>query len=213
MMSATPDSALDTGHLAFAVAPSSAIFSAGTSASTTLVRAMPVIVGPSPVTAIDTLAVVSIEVGGVPSSLRSSARNCEKQPACAAPISSSGFVPAPSANREALVKVPSIPEPVAIVPVPSSIDPCHCAVPVAAMGQSFVVGPGRGSAGVVLPFTIGRIRTRAFSELVSRAESPVADRRPVTQGECGTRSTSVQAAQLPSVRGLPSRRHGCQRSP
>src|SRR3546814_4906245 len=79
------------------------------------------VVGPSSPTMIETLAVVWIEVGGVSFLVRSRARYCEKQPACAAPSSSSGLVPLPSAKRDALVKLPSRPVAVDIVPEPSSI--------------------------------------------------------------------------------------------
>jgi hypothetical protein len=47
-----------------------------------------------------TLAVVSTEVGVKPASARPLENAIEKQPACAAPISSSGFVPSPSSKRD-----------------------------------------------------------------------------------------------------------------
>ena len=52
----------------------------------------------------------------------------EKQPACAAPISSSGFVPGPSSMRDLNEYGPSkAPEPNSIRPVPSGSDPFHSA--------------------------------------------------------------------------------------
>ena len=52
----------------------------------------------------------------------------EKQPACAAPISSSGFVPGPSSKRERNENWPSkAPEPSAIVPAPLCRSPLHFA--------------------------------------------------------------------------------------
>src|SRR3546814_12673049 len=94
------------------------------------------VVGPSSPTRIETLAGVWIEVGGVSFLVRSRARYCEKQPAWAAPSSSSGFVPLPSAKRDALVKLPSRPVPVDIVPEPSSIVPSQPPVAVLAMSPS-----------------------------------------------------------------------------
>ena len=47
-----------------------------------------------------TLAVVSTEVGVKPASARPFEKAIEKQPACAAPISSSGLVPSPSSKRD-----------------------------------------------------------------------------------------------------------------
>src|SRR3546814_7941179 len=97
-------------------------------------------VGPSAPTMIDVRAVVWFEVGGESFLVRSRARYCEKQPAWAAPSSSSGFVPLPSAKRDALVKLPSRPVAVDIVPEPSSIVPSQRAVAVAAMSHSFEIG-------------------------------------------------------------------------
>jgi hypothetical protein len=52
----------------------------------------------------------------------------EKQPACAAPTNSSGFVPGPVAKREAWVNGPSYaPSPTFIVPAPSFNVPFHSA--------------------------------------------------------------------------------------
>src|SRR3546814_19124277 len=110
LTSLTPASALETGHSTLAWLASSVIFSAGRSTSTTVDKAMRLMVGPSSPTMIDTLAVVWIAVGGVSFLVRSRARYCETQHAWAAPSSSSGFVPLPSAQRDALGKLPSRPE-------------------------------------------------------------------------------------------------------
>src|SRR3546814_5911147 len=83
LTSLTAASALETGHSTLAWLASSVIFSAGRSTSTTVDRAMRLMVGPSSPTMIETLAVVWIEVGGVSFLVRSRARYCEKQPACA----------------------------------------------------------------------------------------------------------------------------------
>ena len=133
--SATPASALETGQFALASSPNSAICSAVASASTVEAKLILVIVGPPSPTAIDTLAVVEIASGGVPALVSSNARNCEKHPACAAPNSSSGFVPSPSAKRDALENAPVRPVPVVIVPDPSSIEPFQVAVALAAMSS------------------------------------------------------------------------------
>src|SRR3546814_6209999 len=79
LTSLTPASALETGHSTLAWLASSVIFSAGRSTSTTVDKAMRLMVGPSSPTMIDTLAVVWIEVGGVSFLVRSRARYCEKQ--------------------------------------------------------------------------------------------------------------------------------------
>ena len=53
----------------------------------------------------------------------------EKQPACAAPISSSGFVPVPDSKRELNEYAPwNAPLPSDIVPLPSFSVPSHCAL-------------------------------------------------------------------------------------
>jgi len=51
-----------------------------------------------------TVAVVSIDFGVCPADDSCAARNIEKQPACAAPISSSGVVP-PAASSKRVAKV------------------------------------------------------------------------------------------------------------
>ena len=61
---------------------------------------MPVIAQPSPCCSNLTLASVVIDSGVWPSLPSTSESAIEKQPACAAPISSSGLVPAPSCMRE-----------------------------------------------------------------------------------------------------------------
>jgi len=84
-----------------------------------------VIFGPAPRC---TLAVVEICVGTCPASERIAERNIEKQPACAAPINSSGLVPFPSSKRDALVNSPSnAPDPRRMLPFPSTRLPFHTA--------------------------------------------------------------------------------------
>src|SRR3546814_19259488 len=119
LTSLTPASALETGHSTLAWLASSGIFSAGRSTSTTVDKAMRLMVGPSSPTMIDTLAVVWIEVVCVSFLVRSRARYCEKQPAWAAPSRPSGFVPFQSAKLAVLGKMPSSPGAGDHVPVPS----------------------------------------------------------------------------------------------
>jgi hypothetical protein len=67
-------------------------------------------------------------VGENPALVSTEERNIEKQPACAAPTNSSGFVPLPVAKREAWVKGPSnAPSPTFMVPAPSFNVPFHSA--------------------------------------------------------------------------------------
>src|SRR3546814_171853 len=114
-------------------------------------------VWPSSATMVASLAVVWIGVGGVSLLVWSRARYCEKQPACAAPSSSSGLVPLPSAKRDALVKLPSRPVAVDIVPEPSSIVPSQRAVEVAAMSHSFAgVRTDRADLAHVSPYVADR---------------------------------------------------------
>jgi len=96
----------------------------GTSATVT--SSILVIVGPAPRC---TVADVSMVAGGWPALVSWAARNIEKQPACAAPISSSGLVPlaAPSnldTNVKGALKNPESPF---IVPAPSLSVPVHVA--------------------------------------------------------------------------------------
>ena len=76
-----------------------------------------------------TLAVVCRSIGGWPASLIRFASDIVKQPACPAPISSSGFVAGtPSSTRARSVNVPSkAPLPTPIRPVPSATFPCQLA--------------------------------------------------------------------------------------
>jgi len=100
-----PASAFDTGQFflaACACVCKSASVKPGTSAC--VFNSMRVMVGPSPKC---TLAVVAIRVGVKPALVSNAAKNIEKQPACAAPINSSGFVPWPDSKREAYVNGPS----------------------------------------------------------------------------------------------------------
>jgi hypothetical protein len=74
------------------------------------------------------MAVVEICVGMKPALVRTDERNIEKQPACAAPINSSGFVPGPVAKRDAQVYGPSYaPLPTRMLPEPSFNVPFHSA--------------------------------------------------------------------------------------
>ena len=94
--------AWETGQPALA-APATSWKSAseisGTSA--TVRKAMPVILNPGPTGSIRTSAVVSILFGALPLAPSIRARAMEKQPAWAAPMSSSGFVPLALSKREA----------------------------------------------------------------------------------------------------------------
>ena len=76
----------------------------------------------------------------MPAAPRTTESAIEKQPACAAPISSSGFVPGPSSMRDLNEYLPSnAPDPSAIVPLPSPSDPFHsaCALRVGMRCSSF----------------------------------------------------------------------------
>src|SRR5688572_6879686 len=82
-------------------------------------------------------------VGGLPSLVSCAAKNIEKQPACAAPISSSGFVPfslLPS-KREAKVNGASKPVPLTL-PLPSLRVPFQ----VADAFETAMVSPFRDGA-------------------------------------------------------------------
>src|SRR5439155_26796971 len=124
-----PASACDTGQFAFAVSACSwnvASSIPGTDASVT--RSMRLMGDPlSPVSRL-TLAVVWTRSGVKPARPRPPDRAIEKQPAWAAPMSSSGLVPLPSSKREANEYWPSnAPEPKRIVPLPSWRLPSHWA--------------------------------------------------------------------------------------
>src|ERR1700761_1517299 len=76
----------------------------------------------------------------------------EKQAACAAAMSCSGFEPGPSSKRDLKVYPPLIESPAVKVPVPVGTSPFHSAVPLAAMSPSltmkFAVYPR--------PYSLGR---------------------------------------------------------
>src|SRR6478672_7661268 len=68
-------------------------------------------------------------VGLCPARPSAAASAIEKQPACAAPISSSGLVPEPSSNRDTNEYAPSnAPLPTRILPAPSFNEPFHSAL-------------------------------------------------------------------------------------
>jgi hypothetical protein len=103
-----PASAFDTGQpfLAFSACSRKAFSSTpGTSASVS--SSILVISKPSPTFSRWTWAVVWMRFGLRPAFVRPAERAIEKQPACAAPISSSGFVPLPSSKRETKEYSPS----------------------------------------------------------------------------------------------------------
>ena len=76
-----------------------------------------------------TFAVVATRVGTKPALDSSFAKAIEKQPAWAAPASSSGFVPVPSSKRDANENWPSkAPLPRRIVPFPDFRSPCQTAL-------------------------------------------------------------------------------------
>src|ERR1700722_16024495 len=74
-------------------------------------------------------AVVSKLSGTMPAAVSCPERAMEKHPACAAAISSSGFVPFPSSNRveKEYCVFDSTPLSVEIFPLPSLIEPFHTA--------------------------------------------------------------------------------------
>src|SRR5688572_6085773 len=123
-------STFDTGHpaLALLAAVSNVAASApGTDAFTT--RCTAVIENPSPTFSNDTLADVRMLAGVRPIVPSCADSAIEKQPACAAAISSSGLVPLPSSNRVlneywVLARTPLSDE---IVPLPSFKPPFHSA--------------------------------------------------------------------------------------
>src|SRR5947209_9804594 len=121
--------ALETGQVFFASSarrlkvPSS---TPGTLPS--VARSMRVMPHPCSVLSKCTVAVVRISCGLWPAWESAPAKAMEKQPACAAPISSSGFVPGPSSIRLLNEYDPSkAPLPSRIVPDPSCSDRCHLA--------------------------------------------------------------------------------------
>src|SRR5690242_3327507 len=100
-------------------------------------------VGPSPRV---TVALVSMLVGGLPAAVSCAARYIEKQPAWAAPTSSSGFVPPLVSPSNRVLKVKgAFRNPLAplIEPEPSFNVPFHCALAFEmAISDSFFVDRG-----------------------------------------------------------------------
>src|SRR2546421_4844136 len=140
----TPARAWETGQFALAVSACSAKAAAsmpGTSA--VVVSWMREMRKPPSPRSRWTRAEVSIEVGAWPA--RSSAPDSamEKQPAWAAPMSSSGFVPVPSSKRDEKEYWPSnAPLPRRIVPLPPCRPPSQRAVAVRS-GIGFLLGSER----------------------------------------------------------------------
>src|SRR5438046_6341467 len=96
-----PASATDTGQFFFVSSACSLNFVSsipGTSAS--VFKSIVVIFGPPPTISSFTVAVVLIRFAGCPAFSKFAESAIEKQPASAAPISSSGFVPLPSSKRD-----------------------------------------------------------------------------------------------------------------
>src|SRR5690606_31586541 len=92
-------------------------------------RSIRVIENPSPTFSTCTFAVVSIRSGWTPARPSTPDSAIEKQPACAAAISSSGFVPGASSKRDPNEYRPSYaPLAIRIVPFPSLNVPDHSAV-------------------------------------------------------------------------------------
>src|SRR3990170_8412503 len=106
-----------------------------------VVSATPLIAQPSPSFSKRTLASVLIESGSWPPAPSTPESCIEKQPACAAPISSSGLVPGPSSIRELNEYGPSkAPDPKAMRPLPSGSDPFHSAFAVRVGMRLFLLG-------------------------------------------------------------------------
>src|ERR1700676_1708398 len=83
-----------------------------------------------------TVASVCTDSGGLPASARMLDRAIEKQAACAAAISCSGFEPGPSSKRDLYVYPPLIVSPAVKVPVPVGTSPFHSALPFAGIATS-----------------------------------------------------------------------------
>src|SRR5688572_11160451 len=124
--SSGPVNASEIGQFFFDLSTlSRKVFSSMLGTSASVSSSISVIRGPSPKW---TFALVRTCTGGKPAFVRTEARYIEKQPACAAPTSSSGLVPVPSSKREANVYAPSkAPLPTFIVPLPSLSVPFHTA--------------------------------------------------------------------------------------
>src|SRR3954468_19157480 len=108
-------------------------------------RSMRSIVGPASPWRRWTLATVRTDSGACPCSARMLLSAIEKQAACAAAMSSSGFVPSPSSKREANEYWPwKTPSPTVTSPAPPCRSPRHSALPFrVAIDRSSGRGCGR----------------------------------------------------------------------
>ena len=101
LISGTAASATEIGHPFLAVSAASwKVASSTPGTRPTVSRSILVIANPSPCLRSWTLASVRIDSGTLPPSERTSENAIEKQLACAAAISSSGLLPAPSSKRD-----------------------------------------------------------------------------------------------------------------
>src|SRR5205085_11717298 len=137
----------DTGHPALALPASSS--SLAWSAPGTFafnVRCTAVMAKPSATFSSVTSAVVSMRSAVSLASPRMSDRAIGKQPACAAPMSSSGLVPGLPSKRLLKPYGYSLSAPllVEIAPLPSLIPPCQTAVPVVFMRSLLATLHGDG---------------------------------------------------------------------
>src|SRR5690606_19228246 len=125
-----PANSFDTGQFCFAAsAYSRNVASSIPGTRPCVASSTRVIAKPSPAFSRCTLAVVSIRSGWSPARDSPAESAIEKQPACAAASSSSGFVPCPSSKRDANEYGPSYaPLCIRILPCPSLNVPDHSAV-------------------------------------------------------------------------------------
>src|SRR5438094_7005691 len=127
-----PARATDTGQVFLVSSACSRNFASsipGTSAS--VFKSMAVILNPLPAGSSFTVAIVLRRLAGCPAFSRLNASAIEKQPASAAPMSSSGFVPFPSSKRDEKEYGPSnAPLPSFVVPLPCLSVPSQTADPV-----------------------------------------------------------------------------------
>src|SRR2546425_7377360 len=121
--------ALETGQVFFASSARRLKVASSTPGTLpSVARSIRVMPQPCSVLSKWTVAVVRISCGLWPACESALANAMEKQPACAAPISSSGLVPGPSSIRLLKEYDPSkAPLPSRIVPDPSCSDLCHLA--------------------------------------------------------------------------------------
>src|ERR1700676_1088704 len=137
VISGTPAKALLTGHPALAVlALSTKASSSSPGTVPTVTRSILVMVGTPSTGRSVTVASVCTDSGGLPASARMLDRAIEKQAACAAAISCSGFEPGPSSKRDLYVYPPLIVSPAVKVPVPVGTSPFHSALPFAGIATS-----------------------------------------------------------------------------